>query len=303
MKIFKILFSFYFLITLSNPNLYAQENELTQMASDSLKKSIKEMLSNASFKDRGINVDEEEMLKLIDRMPSFGIYKDTYFVTGIPMNQKITRNTADAIFQISIKQRLTKSILPFNSFLYLTYTQKAFWDIYSESSPFRDNNYNPGIGIGKYIIKDNKLNGGILVAFEHESNGREEKDSRSWNYISINGKYFINMLLSVGIKAWIPYVDGGENKDLLTYRGLGTISLNAITSNRKWWLTTELTPRKGWGNINTVISVSYKPSEKLNQSFFLRFSDGTGESLLNYNRYSMNLRVGICIKPDFYSFI
>ncbi len=296
----------YFLILLtglSSQALHAQENELIYMAGDSLRKVIKEEFRTASYRDRGINVDEQEIIKLMDRMPSFGIYKDTYFVTGVPLNQQITRNTADAVFQLSIRQRLRKSILPFNSFLYLTYTQKSFWDIYRESSPFRDNNYNPGIGIGKYIIEKNQLRGGLLVAFEHESNGREDKESRSWNYISINGKYFINMLLSIGFKVWIPYVDGGENKNLLEHRGLGTISFNAITGNRKWWITTELTPRKGWGNINTIVSIGYKLSEKLNQSFFLRFSDGVGESLLNYNKYSTNLRFGICIKPDFYSFL
>lgn len=303
MKTMRFIYFLILLTGLSSQALHAQENELIYMAGDSLRKVIKEEFRTASYRDRGINVDEREIIKLMDRMPSFGIYKDTYFVTGVPLNQQITRNTADAVFQLSIRQRLTKSILPFNSFLYLTYTQKSFWDIYRESSPFRDNNYNPGIGIGKYIIEKNQLRGGLLVAFEHESNGREDKESRSWNYISINGKYFINMLLSIGFKVWIPYVDGGENKDLLEYRGLGTISFNAITGNRKWWITTELTPRKGWGNINTIVSIGYKPSEKLNQSFFLRFSDGVGESLLNYNKYSTNLRFGICIKPDFYSFL
>lgn len=303
MKIIRFIYLLLLLTGLSSQALLSQENELIYMAGDSLRKVIKEEFRVASYRDRGINVDEREIIKLMDRIPSFGIYKDTYFVTGVPLNQQITRNTADAVFQLSIRQRLTKSILPFNSFLYLTYTQKSFWDIYRESSPFRDNNYNPGIGIGKYIIEKNQLRGGILVAFEHESNGREDKESRSWNYMSINGKYFINMLLSIGFKVWIPYVDGGENKDLLEYRGLGTISFNAITGNRKWWITTELTPRKGWGNINTVVSVGYKPSAKMNQSFFLRLSDGVGESLLNYNKYSTNLRFGICIKPDFYSFL
>ena len=209
---------------LSSQALHAQENELIYIAGDSLRKVIKEEFRVASYRDRGINVDERAIIKLMHRMHSFGIYKDTYFVTGVPLNQQITRNTADAVFQLSIRQRLTKSILPFNSFLYLTYTQKSFWDIYRESSPFRDNNYNPGIGIGKYIIEKNRLRGGLLVAFEHESNGREDKESRSWNYISINGKYFINMLLSIGFKVWIPYVDGGENKDLLEYLSLIHIS-------------------------------------------------------------------------------
>ncbi len=90
---------------------------------------------------------------------------------------------------------------------------------------------------------------------------------------------------------------------MLKYRGLGTISINAISQNRKWWLTTDFTPRKGWGNINTVISLGYKPSRKMNEYLFVRFNDGMGESLLNYNKYNINIRAGICLKPDFYNFL
>lgn len=89
-----------------------------------------------------------------------------------------------------IQSEITQSVLPFNTFLYLTYTQKSFWDIYAESSPFGDSNYNPGIGLGRYITKDNKLIGAGLIQIEHESNGRDGDDSRSWNRLSGSIKYF-----------------------------------------------------------------------------------------------------------------
>jgi alkylhydroperoxidase/carboxymuconolactone decarboxylase family protein YurZ len=34
----------------------------------------------------------------------------------------------------------------------LTYTQKSFWDIYQDSYPFADNNYNPGLALAKPIV-------------------------------------------------------------------------------------------------------------------------------------------------------
>ncbi len=135
------------------------------------------------------------------------------------MNKEITSKSADASFQVSIRQRLTKSILPFKSFLYLTYSQKSFWDIYAESSPFKDTNYNPGLGLGKYLFYKNKLVGAAFVQVKHESNGREGEESRSWNYLSLSMKYYFNARFNLAGEFWVPWVDGSNNKDLLDYRG------------------------------------------------------------------------------------
>lgn len=278
------------------PTIKAQ----TISASDSIEQLIQErMEGNVFFRKNEITVDEKDVMKLADALPAFGVYKDTYFTTGIPLNESVNRNTADVMFQISIRQRLTKSRLPFNTFLYLTYTQKSFWDIYADSAPFRDNNYNPAIGLGKYIIHNNKFKGTVFLQFEHESNGKGGDDSRSWNMISLSTKYFYNPQLFFGAKVWIPIVDGGENKDLIDYRGIGYLTVDYTTKNHRWWLSAELNPRKGFGNINTVVTAGFKVSKNSNQYLFARFYNGKGESLIDYNKYDMNLRVGFCIKPDF----
>lgn len=262
---------------------------------------IEAMKDNNIFKPKHIEISEKEALRIADRFPSFAVFKDTYFVTGIPLDEKVNRQSADAMFQISIRQRLTKSVLPFNTFLYLTYTQKSFWDIYAESSPFRDTNYNPGLGVGRAIFYKNRLVGGMFIQFKHESNGRDEEDSRSWNYISFSGKYYLNPHINISGEFWIPFVDGENNKRLIDYRGIGVVGFNFLSNKEKWWISAEMNPRKGFGNINTVATIAFKISESSNQYLFLKFSDGYGESLLDFNKYSMNLRAGICIKPDFYS--
>ncbi len=253
------------------------------------------------FKRVTIYRSEKEILDAIDKIPPFGIYKDNFFITGIPLNQKITNNTADAMFQISIRHRLTKSILPFGTFAYLTYTQKSFWNIYAESSPFRDTNYNPGVGLAKVILHKNRLLGVAFIQIKHESNGREKEESRSWNYLSLAAKYYINPQFNISGEFWIPYVDGDNNKDLLDYKGLGQINVSLTDARQKWWLEMQLNQRKGFGNINTIASIAFKVSKSSNQYLFLRFQDGYGDSLLDYNKYSMNVRIGMCIKPDFYS--
>lgn len=267
---------------------------------DSIAELVRKQIDETPFfRSSQIKVEEESALKLVDALPAFGVFQDTYFTTGIPLNGSINRNTADAKFQISIRQRLTRSRLPFNTFLFVTYTQKSFWDIYAESSPFRDTNYNPGLGLGKYIIRDNVFKGTAFLQIEHESNGRDSLDSRSWNMLSFSTKYYYNPRLSFGFKFWIPIVDGENNGDLLDYRGFFKISMNYITAGAKWWLSAELNPRKGFGNINTSFTAGLKISRKSNQYLYAQFYNGTGDSLLDYNKYAMNIRIGFCIKPDF----
>ncbi len=279
----------------------AQEDYI-YMTNDSLRQEYdKAMQDPHIFKPRHFKISEKDAIKLADKLPAFAVYKDTYFVTGVPLNQKITNESADATFQISIRQRLTKSVLPFKTFAYLTYTQKSFWDIYAESSPFRDTNYNPGLGLGKYIFHQHKLVGAAFAQIKHESNGRDGEESRSWNYLSVSMKYFFNARFNLAGEFWAPYVDGDNNKDLLDYRGLGYISLNYISNKQKWWLSADFNPRKGFGNINTTMTASFRVSQKSNQYLFARFFQGYGESLMDYNRYTMNIRIGICIKPDFYN--
>lgn len=288
-------------LTISSTFLFAQE-DIISVASDSMKLEYKKMMQDPNiFKPRQFEISEDELLRMADKLPSFAVYKDTYFVSGVPLNEEITNESADATFQISIRQRLTKSVLPFKTFAYLTYTQKSFWDIYAESSPFRDTNYNPGIGLGKYLFYNSKLVGAAFAQLRHESNGRDGDDSRSWNYLSLSMKYYFNTKLNIAVELWAPYVDGGNNKDLLDYKGLGYISFNYMSDKSKWWLAADINPRRGFINMNTTLTAGFRISERSNQYLFARFYQGYGESLLDYNKYTMNVRVGICIKPDFYN--
>lgn len=299
----KVIFQLFLLIffLMVAINTYAQD-DLMYVSSDSIYKEYDKAMRDPNiFKPKHLEISEKEVLKYADRLPAFAVYRDTYFLTGVPLNKEITNQSADVTFQISVRQRLTKSVLPFKTFAYLTYTQKSFWDIYAESSPFRDTNYNPGLGLGKYLIYNNKLVGAAFVQLKHESNGRDQYDSRSWNYLSLSMKYYVNPRLNISGEVWAPYVDGGNNKDLLDYKGLGYISINYISNKHKWWLSADVNPKKGFGNFNTTLSAAFRVSERSNQYLFARFFQGYGESLIDYNKYAMNIRIGICIKPDFYN--
>lgn len=248
-----------------------------------------------------LEISEDEILDLLDRQPNFGLYKDNYIITGVSTNKKITEHTADARFQLSVRHRLTKTVLPFNTFLMLTYTQKSFWDIYKKSFPFADSNYNPGLAIVKPVIYNNQLRGMVNFAIEHESNGKDSTDSRSWNCFILSGSYFFNNCLSAQAKIWVGWY-GDENKDLYKYRGYGMIALNYRTTNDRIWVSAIVNPRTKFGNVNTQLEFNLKLSKTANQYLFAQWYNGYGESLLEYDKYTSMVRVGIAIKPPMRNF-
>ena len=238
---------------------------------------------------------------ILDKQPYFSLFKDNYFIGGIPIGEKITSHNSDVKFQISVSQRLTKSKLPFDSYLFLQYTQKAFWNVFQASLPMRDLNFNPGIGLGHLIIRKNKYIGKAYVMVEHESNGRDSIENRSWNKLTLGAAVLLNKNWEVQFKGWIPVIDGKENDDILKYNGIFQVAANYRTDNRRLNLGLILTKRLTWFSFNTQVELSYKFNNNENQYFFVQYYNGYGENLLEYNQFKSILRVGFVIKPQDFS--
>ena len=234
---------------------------------------------------------------ILDKMPYFTLFKDNYFVGGTTLGHKPTAANSDVKFQLSIAQRLTKSKLPFDTYLFIQYTQKAFWNVFQESLPMKDLNFNPGIGLGHLIVYHNK---GYLM-LEHESNGKDSTASRSWNKVTFAVAITLSPNWEAQFKTWIPIVDGENNKDLLKYNGIFQVAANYRTDNRRFNCGVILTKRKTWTSFNTQVELSYKFNNNENQYFFLQYYNGYGENLLEYNKFKSMIRIGFVIKPSDFS--
>lgn len=240
----------------------------------------------------------DSLIKVFDDTPSFGIYKDNYIALGTDLFHKPDKYNSDAKFQISVIQRLTNSILPFKTYLFLTYTQLAVWDVFQESFPFRDINFNPTVGLGKPLIYNNRYLGDISLQLEHESNGKDGDASRSWNKISFSSQLKINRHWSYFGKLWIPFVDGENNRDIVHYNGWGIFALT-YNQKDKFNISFIVNHRPGLFNANLALNVSYRLFKEENQYLFFQVYNGYGENLLNYNQFSQRFRLGFVIKPNF----
>ncbi|MCH5345931.1 MAG: phospholipase A [Muribaculaceae bacterium] len=250
----------------------------------------------------GESVSSDSVRNAFDNGPYFGLYKDNYFIFGTSVGPKPTVKNTNIKFQISIAQRLTRSTLPWGTYLYLFYTQKCFWNVLENSMPMTDLNFNPGIGLTKPLFVKNRYIGKVSLILEHESNGRDGLASRSWNRVSLAGNIMIDPNFIVHGKVWIPIIDGMNNRDILDYCGLFEVGTSLTSANKRFGFAVSLTKRRGWKpNYNTVLEFNYRIFKRDNQFLFVQYYNGYGEGLLAYKEFHSSLRVGIVIKPRLFS--
>lgn len=242
---------------------------------------------------------KEEVEEHLNETPSFSNYKDIYFIGGVPLNMDINKASADVKYQISFKQMLFNKTFFWDTYLYFTYTQKSFWQIFEESSPFEEINFNPSFGLGKAFYKNNQLKGIGTLAFNHNSNGRDGEESRSWNSINLSYATLLDEKTIIKAEAWVPFMYKEGNPDILDYLGLFKINIDREFIPNK--LSSELQFQKGltWGWEGALrLRVYYNLFDATNQYLMMEWYMGYGENLLDYDQFRNMVRIGYVIKMN-----
>ena len=283
--------------TTNNENLTKEEKKVKRVEHrDSIRTLIKEYIAETRP-----DYNADSVRKIMESGPHFTLFRDNYFIGGIPIGQKIKASNSNVKFQLSISHRLTKSVLPFDTYLFLNFSQKTIWNVMEESLPMYDLNFNPGIGLGHLIIHKNKYIGRAFILLEHESNGKDSLASRSWNKVSFSTSVMLSKRLNAQIKLWVPIIDSDNNRDILEYNGIGHIGFNYISSNERVRAGILTTWRTKSFSFNTQWELSFKLNKNINQFLYIQYYNGYGENLLDYNQYKSMLRIGFVIKPQGFS--
>ncbi|MFL5312806.1 MAG: phospholipase A [Myxococcales bacterium] len=254
----------------------------------------------------------------------FTAHRDNYFTTGYTRDQRGEKNQVS--FQVSVKFNLTPAWARCSVFF--GYTQRSFWDLWSSSSPFEDNNYNPEIFFG-YRAHDfasthwkPKQGWQLFHAYagvEHESNGLSGPSSRGWNHAFAStrlGNYGFacpSCYVAFTAKAWLPFgygrdADGGGNPDILDYYGLGELAVEVgydtppevptSSRNASSLIVAGAMARKGLaagkGNLRSWIRVR-SPWSWLAVSLYAAAFVGYGENLLFYDQRRTTIRLGLAL--------
>ncbi|MBQ3383413.1 MAG: phospholipase A [Bacteroidales bacterium] len=193
------------------------------------------------------------------RFPVFGMFKETYFVTGIPANtSSIDKHNADVRFQVSLALRVARID---NVDILGTYTETGVWHVYDTSSPLVENAFNPGLCVYWYV--NPKLD--MMFGGDHMSNGYINERSRSVNKAFVGAIYSPDEHLSLGGKVWYGYY---EHIPGLTHyfirRGYMAAWATYKAFGNRLNFTALVNPSNKFKNYNLEFNLSYRLSDKGN---------------------------------------
>lgn len=231
-----------------------------------------------------------------------GFHEPMYFLVG-------GNDPRSARYQISFRYRLFDDLgvvaetLPLVRGLYFGFTQTSLWDLSSDSKPFRDTSFRPSL-FYQWKLSDpsDGTSGALSAGYEHESNGRDNSDSRSIDtlFVRAEGRYYLpdrRTYVGVEPKVW-TYIDKEDNPDITRYRGYGQLGLRFGRDDGL--MLTALLRRGTAGVGSTQLDLSYP----LRQSIFsgvgaflhLQYFNGYGQTLLEYDESRHpQFRIGVSI--------
>ena len=226
------------------------------------------------------------------------INKNPQSVGGEPaLEEPIDLHSTEVKFQISFKTKILQSFLFGKGDLWAGYTQIAHWQVYNQklSRPFRELNYEPEL-IAMFPLDFNffglraKMAG---LGFNHQSNGRPDPISRSWNRLMLHfaverGNF------QLYLKPWIRLDNNAEDDDNPEIEDYyGRAEANVIYRKNGHSLNLLLRNSLTFKNNHGSMQFNYMYPIKNNLRGHLQLFTGYAENLLDYNHFQTAVGVGI----------
>tara|TARA_R110001592_G_scaffold238227_2_gene497762 strand:+ start:56884 stop:57882 length:999 start_codon:yes stop_codon:yes gene_type:complete len=216
----------------------------------------------------------------------------------------------EAKLQISFKVPLNENDIIFpNDGVYLGFTMKSFWQVYNKklSAPFRETNYRPEV-FYQTPIPSQAMGGAWIgrLGFEHESNGRSQLLSRSWNRIFL-GIGFQKDRWALYLQPWYRLPEdakeddgnpntpispkGDDNPDIEDF--MGHYEFLGVYNAGNYELTNMIRHNFDTGKGSIELGVSFPLWGRLKG--FVQYYNGYGESLIDYDHRVQRIGLGLLL--------
>ncbi|MFT6905109.1 MAG: phospholipase A1 [Oleiphilaceae bacterium] len=228
----------------------------------------------------------------------------TYGEINSPLQHK------EAKLQISFKVPLNEYDIFFpNDGFYIGFTMKSFWQVYNTklSAPFRETNYRPEV-FYQAPISSQALGGAWIarLGFEHESNGRSQLLSRSWNRVFV-GVGFLKDRWALYLQPWYRLPEdtkeddgdpntpispkGDDNPDIEDF--LGHYEFLGVYNAQNYEFTNMVRHNFDTGKGSIELGVSFPLWGRLKG--FVQYYNGYGESLIDYDHRVQRVGLGLLL--------
>ena len=221
-------------------------------------------------------------------------HQNNYFLPIVYSSYKGSHKDITSEFSISLKKLIASDIIGLNEDYYFAYTQLSWWDIYADSSPFYENNYQPEIYT--QIPVDFYNFNHIRFGFLHDSNGKGELESRSWNRIYSSFELDFGKL-SLTPRLWLRLPDNkDDNPAIVKYNGI--IDLTAYYKLHNGSFIQSIFSNNLRFDKENKSSFELRYLHYIGDGFYIYLSgfSGYGYELVYYKKYQNRIGIGIAFR-------
>ena len=222
------------------------------------------------------------------------------FILPYTYSRDYEGDQTEVLFGVSAKLR------PLGLPLYFAYSQRSYWSLYddSRSRPFRETVYNPEVfwrWAGPRREKTDFI-WGMDGGYEHESNGQDIPQSRSWDRLYV-APYFERRGTALQLKLWYRLPEdrkkddedakGDDNPDIEDYMGYGELHVyRRFSPDRRLHVMLRSNPGTGYGAIQIQHDWRIGDGDLFWQAYVFH---GYGESLTDYNDSITRVGIGFAL--------
>jgi phospholipase A1 len=249
-------------------------------------------------------IEDKQTVENIEQMlaSSFDLYPyhENYLLPfSYDTKKRSDREQFETKFQLSVKKPISHNLFGFNETINFGYTHTSWWQIYDESSPFRETNYKPEFFVTVPYGKSDKTSlKGFKLGFLHESNGQKEEKSRSWNRIYLESYFQAGNLFAIP-KIWyrVPEKkDEDDNPNIDDYLGYGDLTLIYPYKKHTFKLLLRNNLKLDNNNKGFVEFDWTFPFFNSKSTFgYIQLSNGYGDSLIDYDKEISRISFGISL--------
>ncbi len=211
----------------------------------------------------------------------------------------------EAKFQLSFKTKALENLFGDNGDVWMGYTQASHWQVYNAeaSRPFRETNYEPEVLL---VFRNGYSLAGwrgrmAAVGINHQSNGRSDPLSRSWNRVMFNIGLDREDWALV-LRPWVRIGEGSDddNPDIEDYMGRGDLTLTHVRGRNEFSLMARHSLRGGERSHGALqFDWGFPVHRSLPMRGHLQLFHGYGESMIDYNHRASYVGLGISLQEWF----
>jgi phospholipase A1 len=274
-------------------------------------KELDETKSQINIKNIKNDKSKENMQKWLSA--DFGLrpYKTNYILPFAIANKEyvshkpaVSYDRKEAELQVSLKLKVSDNLFGLHEKYYLSYTHKAFWQIYINSSPFRESLYNPEAFI-IFPISDKRsgLNmRSLKIAYAHKSNGQPNTEkipgfeplgynlSKSINYFYGTLRLQYDTLIT-DLTLLAPFPGSSnlsDNPDIMNYLGYTKAKFSYFYNEHMFTMMV----RGNLKSLKGAVEATYSYPLPHDTYLYVKFFSGYVESLVDYNRNVTKFSIG-----------